>query len=525
METKDDSRAVKSAETGTRDKPGSSSVRQPSRRKSTTAAPFRYRGRWRIQVPIDGKRLTQDFDKYADAKAWAYQVLIEEAQDHDDVGELGGPKKATLADALHAYAHLYTLSKKGAYSEVGKINRYLAGAGRQVLSVVKNSLGAYEIQPGSAKKLVKVFAEYRDSRIQQRQQTYAQIARLAVMHCADIKAADIRRLKVAMEKEGLSGSTIQKEIALLKVVFSTAKNEWGWSDFQNPCSAIKLAGPQRKFVHLTSAEEAALIQAIEECDNPYVAPLVFLARETTLRRGTLVSLRWRDIDIGNRCMMLPTKTGQRKYVFTQAVQHVLQQLRNAVSSKPSDDRVFPLTLNALTCAWKRLRERAGVPHLQFMDLRHLGATSWVRRGLGTHQLKAVLGHSTIATAQFYVDLVGEDQLDAIDTAMEKVSNLSLPRVAEDAGKSRNLQRVARLKKRHQQPADVSNPSETKDEGQEDEARISTVPKAATESKQPEQSGPIAVLRSTSGLVNFALGNAFPTTYQFSLKSLPSQPRH
>ncbi len=177
METKDDSRADAGAKTGRPEKTGSSSAK-PASRKSTTAAPYRYRSRWRIQVPVGGgKRLTRDFEKHADAKAWAHQVLIESARGADDA-ELGGPQRATLADALYAYAHLYTLSKKGAYSEVGKINRYLASAGRQVLSVVKNSLGAYELQPGSAKKLANVFAEYRDSRIRQRQQTYAQIARL-----------------------------------------------------------------------------------------------------------------------------------------------------------------------------------------------------------------------------------------------------------------------------------------------------------------------------------------------------------
>ena len=220
--------------------------------------------------------------------------------------------------------------------------------------------------------------------------------------------------------------------------------------------------------------------------------------------------------------MLPTKTGQRKYVFTQPVQYVLQQLKSAVSSNPSDDHVFPLSPNALTCAWKRLRERAGVSSLQFMDLRHLGATTWVRRGLGTHQLKAVLGHSTIATAQFYVDLVDEDQLTAIDAAMKKVSNFSLPRVAEDAQKSRNLKRAARLNKRHERPVvEAGDASAGKDE-RTDAASESTAPNTAHESTKQMPISSIAVLPNTSGLVNFALGNAFPASYQYSLKTLSSR---
>ena len=369
---------------------------------------------------------------------------------------IGGAKSATLADALSEYAHICTVSKKGAYSEVGRINRYLAGARRPLLRLITNANGAYELQTATDKKLKEVFAKHRDSRLQQRQQTYAQISRLATMRCADIKTSDIRRLKVAMEAEGLSDSTVQKEIALLKVVFRTARDEWGWEGFINPCSAIKLGKSCRRFVHLSSAEEDALARAIAECDNPYIEPLVFIARETTLRRGTLLSIRWSDIDIEHRAMLLPTKTGQRKYVFTEVVRDIFQQLKDSLTTNKSDDRVFPMSLNALTCAWKRLRERAGLQSLHFKDLRHLGATNWVRRGLGTHELKAVLGHSSIATAQFYVDLVGEDQLAAIDRAMSNVPALRLPHVAKDTRKSMSHSRAARLNARHCLPEMVDS---------------------------------------------------------------------
>jgi integrase len=506
------------------------------RKRGALPAPFRYRGRWRIQVTmVGGKRQTRDFDKHAEALQWAREILLQPNEPkqaiqhnlansaHADQGELGGPTKATLADALFAYAHLCTVSKRGALAEVCRINRYLSAVGRPLLRLSLNDGGKpilETVQPRTQKTSLAVRTH---ARRQQRKETYAHFARLGALLCADIKTSDIRKFKVCMEAEGLSDSTIQKEIAMLKVVFRTAQTEWDWADFRNPCATIKLGKSNPRFVHLDKDEEVALSRAIDECDNPYIAPLVFIARETTLRRGTLLNISWSDVDLKNRCMLLNTKSGKRRYVFSVAVQEVLQQLKDARDSFGSE-KVFPLTDNALGCAWKRLCARAGLQNLHFKDLRHLGATTWVRRGLGAHQLKAVLGHSTIATAQFYVDLVGEDELQAIDSAMEKVAVLSLPHVAEDAQKSRNLQRAARLNKRHQQPADDLDPSE-EDERPVDKAGISIVPKAAPESKQAEQISPIAVLPSTSGLVNFALGNAFPTTYQYSLKSLPSQPRH
>jgi hypothetical protein len=67
-------------------------------------------------------------------------------------------------------------------------------------------------------------------------------------------------------------------------------------------------------------------------------------------------------------------------------------------------------------AWDGVRIKAGVPTLQFRDLRHLGATEYARRGLNAHQLKAVLGHKTLYMAEVYVNLVHQDVLDAVDAA-------------------------------------------------------------------------------------------------------------
>jgi len=437
------------------------STKLKSRGRAATPAPFKFRGKWRIQVtPPGGKRKTREFVKHADAIAWARGVLAGvspdggaaiDAAEPVESGELGGPTVATLADALESYAQLCTLSKRGAQGELNRINRFLNGAGRALIKLSEDE-GKKILLRVPARPIKASLLKLTNSRRELRKETYAQIARLATMRCADIKTSDVRRLKVAMEAEGLSDSTVQKEIALLKVIFRTARDEWGWEGFVNPCTAIKLGKSQRRFVHLSAAEEGALARAIAECDNPYIEPLVFIARETTLRRGTLLSIRWSDIDIEHRSMLLQTKTGQRKYVFTEVVRDIFQKLKNSVPANPADDRVFPTSLNAVTSAWKRLRERADLPNLHFKDLRHLGATNWVRRGLGTHELKAVLGHSSIATAQFYVDLVGEDQLAAIDRAMANVTALRLPNVAEDAKRAMHHSKSARL---NQQPSETT----------------------------------------------------------------------
>jgi hypothetical protein len=207
----------------------------------------------------------------------------------------------------------------------------------------------------------------------------------------------------------------------------------------------------------------ALNTALGECDNPYFWPLTIVAKETTLRRDTLLKMQWSLVDLENRTMMLPTKTGQMSYSISTPVLEVLSHLPHDPSGF-----VFPMTPNSVTLAWNRVRERANLPNLQFKDLRHLGATDWVRRGLKTHELKHVLGHSTITTAQFYVDLVGEDQLRALDLATARSAAVELPPSSpKDAQTQRNEKRAQRLNRPKAEQGDLADkngvmPSRTTD---------------------------------------------------------------
>jgi integrase len=358
--------------------------------------------------------------------------------EHEPV--LDGPSKATLAQALDYYARNYSIAKGGVVAELNRINRYLGPAGLPMLKAIENDIGVVDIAEYGDAEIPKAWKAFNDRRRAARAGTYALFASLAVKRCNIISTTHIRELFVQMKKDGLSDSTIQKEIAMLKAMFNTAIEEWQWRSYTNPCRTIKVGKSDRRFVHLTKLQREELDRALIECDNPYFWPLVVMAKETTLRRGTLLKMQWSLVDLENRVMLLPGKVGQKRYSISKPVVELLAHLPRDPSG-----RVFPITANAVTMAWGRVRERANLPGLQYRDLRHLGATDWVRRGLSTHELRHVLGHSTIATAQFYVDLVGEDQLTALDQASEKGGTIALPpSSAKDAQTQRNHKRAHRL---------------------------------------------------------------------------------
>jgi integrase len=406
---------------------------------SKNPSPFKYRGKWRAQVTLkNGERPFKDCTSCAEAKDWIADQLCRANTEH--APRLGGPTQACLADALEYYATVYTVNKGGAAAELNRINHYLEGAGLHALRLVVDASNGRSLERFVRPQGPKAFAAHNAQRRGTRVQTYARITLLANKRCSAIATADLRELMTDMQREGLSPSTIQKEIALLKHVFNMAANEWSWKGFGNPCHGIKLGKSEQRFVFLTESQRNALWQALHECDSPYIAQLVAIAQETTLRRKSLLAMRWDNVDLDGRIATLPSKSGQVTIPLTRTAVTILKKLPRHASG-----RLFPMSANAVDLAWEGARNKAGVPALQFRDNRHLGATAFARRGFSAHQLQRVLGHKTSTMAQVYVNLVQQDILDAMDRTEPTSTVYRIPALADsDATQVQNARRSARL---------------------------------------------------------------------------------
>ena len=56
------------------------------------------------------------------------------------------------------------------------------------------------------------------------------------------------------------------------------------------------------------------------------------------------------------------------------------------------DRLFPTTASALSQAWRRLRRRAGIPDLNFHDLRHEAISRFFELNLTVPEVASISGH-------------------------------------------------------------------------------------------------------------------------------------
>ena len=84
-------------------------------------------------------------------------------------------------------------------------------------------------------------------------------------------------------------------------------------------------------------------------------------------------------------------------------------------------KYFPLemTLYGVQSSWRRARVKAGMPHVNFHDLRHSCASIMIGLGVDLYTISKILGHANVQTTQRYAHL----QVDAQRAALDKLSVL------------------------------------------------------------------------------------------------------
>lgn len=402
--------------------------------------PFQLKGRkgWHAEYKFhDGQVQRLSFPDQSSAQSWLNDMKM---QDESAQGPaFGGPSRITVGRFLGEYAALYTLGKQGYQQELDRINHYVQAVGLPRLKAIKDDAGRLALKTVSASlELPSAFQEHRDGRLAMRVKTYGLIRTLARKKVSDLRTDDVRKLMTTAKCEGWSASSIQKEVALLKAAFNSAIKEMNWHGFKNPCQGIQLGKSNARFVVMTQQQMGRLVQALSECDNPQFWPLVDLAIHSTLRIGSLLSLKWSQTNLETRRARVWAKGRWHDAQLPPRAVKILQRMPRGES-----DHIFTMTPNAVDLAWEGVREKAGLEDMRFADLRHVGATAYAKAGLGVHALKELLGHTTTRMAEVYVNLANSDVLEALDNASEKVQELSpVPPTQHAHGKQKHPRRRA-----------------------------------------------------------------------------------
>ena len=257
---------------------------------------------------------------------------------------------------------------------------------------------------------------------------------------AKVTTGEVATFLRGLEREGMSARSVNKHREVLAAMFSYAQREDTYALERNPVSATTkrrekppavldffepeeveaLARAAAAGAHRAprSGEPASEETAWRAWEDRQDAELYRVAAYTGMRLSEMLALRWEDVDLERRRLIVhravsagvegPTKSRQaRALPLADAAAEALARLAARGDYTGRDDYVFcsrlgrRLDRSAVRRRYTRGRDAAGLRSLRFHALRH-AAGSLVAREAGAHFVQAFLGHSRLSTTERYL---------------------------------------------------------------------------------------------------------------------------
>lgn len=243
-----------------------------------------------------------------------------------------------------------------------------------------------------------------------------------------IKSIWIPMLKIYQierSKQGAAPATINRELSTLSRLF-TVLIEYQFID-TNPVRLVKSLSCKsgEREVYLAFQD----VQKIVEYCPVWFQPIVWSAYYTGMRRGELLGLKRKQVDLSKRMIYLrpdQTKEGHPKRIpIHPALVPILREVFKITCIGHDDfflmqDRkgVRPIGLETFKNCWPRAcaELKMDTPHPRFHDLRHTWRTNARRSGIDAQLAESIMGHwfKGKSVNDRYGRISDKELLDAID---------------------------------------------------------------------------------------------------------------
>lgn len=164
----------------------------------------------------------------------------------------------------------------------------------------------------------------------------------------------------------------------------------------------------QRSVRLSREEEVKLWREM----NPWLRDLFIAALDTGLRRGALLSLQWKHVDLSNELLMVPgeiQKDGDPLVLpISGRLLKVLEKRQLDPYGEPWGDERFVFGDEfgnkrvTFRRAWESALRRAGIKGLHWHDLRGEMASRMLEAGVNVREIKDILGHSSVSVTERYL---------------------------------------------------------------------------------------------------------------------------
>ncbi|MBI3236341.1 MAG: site-specific integrase, partial [Chlamydiales bacterium] len=178
---------------------------------------------------------------------------------------------------------------------------------------------------------------------------------------------------------------------------------------ENPCKhLVRIKEALGRDRVLSDAEITRLLDACKQSKSAYLYPIVLFALTTGARRGEILSLEWRHVDLGMGIAFLTeTKNGRPRSVSLSA--SLVAELKILHDARhPAKPLVFASKIAFgqidIKKSWIQAVQRADLTDYHFHDIRHQFATLAATQGASNVELATAMGHRSLSMLLRYSNL-------------------------------------------------------------------------------------------------------------------------
>lgn len=368
---------------------------------------IRVRGplQFRAGITLDGREHSKTWSTREAAEQWL--ASLRRAQAGGYAGDWLKHRQVTLAEALQRYQAEITPAKKSAETERRRIKGLLAREPRLCTQPL------HEIRASDLKAFVKG-----------------------------------RMAPTEPGSKGISGSAVNRELAILSHLFVIARAEWGMDDLANPVTkGLRRKENRARNRRLQDGEEDQLLAAARAYERdcapeiPITAVLLF-ALSTAMRLGEIGRCRWEHVDLQQATVFLPdTKNGDPRTVpLYPRIVRMLSGLERR------DDGLVFGPAASIRQVWYRVLNRTSIDGLRLHDLRHEAISRFFEdTDLSDMEIAMISGHKTLIMLKRYAHLRA-NKLARKLARLEGGETLTLVSARPDAGEDAELPESAQKRK-------------------------------------------------------------------------------
>lgn len=260
-----------------------------------------------------------------------------------------------------------------------------------------------------------LFQKYYDDHCAVRNSRPKETKRNFELHWEEIKDLRLSDLQPALIQEWMGKLAKEPGESVANKQFNVLRACLNWSIrlrhiklLEHPCLGVETFPVIERKEYLQPGTEYARLKAILDSEPGDVADVIWLLLFTAARKSNVLAMRWAEIDWHSKTWNIPAgKTKSKKPLGLPLSMLALEVLQRRRHNQFRSEWVFPAADSALHHrvnvdeAWRKIREKAGIPHLHIHDLRHTMATWMGIAGSSSFSIQRMLGHASSRTTEKY----------------------------------------------------------------------------------------------------------------------------